>query len=83
MYLIIKLWDFWGCLVARGFVARRRFKKLLADGRRQAGLVADFLEYLPNGGTRIKDRVVKLIVADKARPKGIDTVCLIVCLPGG
>ncbi|XP_062516567.1 myosin-IIIb-like [Corticium candelabrum] len=55
--------------IARGFIARRRFKKLLADGRRQAGLVADFLEYLPNGGTRIKDRVVKLIVADKARPK--------------
>lgn len=57
-------------LVARGFIARRRFKKLLAVARREAGLIADFLEYLPRGAVKASDRVGKLVKADKARPKG-------------
>jgi myosin-3 len=56
--------------IVRGFIARRRFKKLRAEAQRQAGIIADFLEYLPNGARRANDHIGMLIQADKARPKG-------------
>eukprot|EP00118_Oscarella_pearsei_P013160 m.102196 g.102196 ORF g.102196 m.102196 type:complete len:1038 (+) comp37156_c0_seq1:160-3273(+) len=55
--------------IARGFLAKRKFRKLLAEAASQRSVVAEFLDSIPKKQSNVANRLANMIVADRARPK--------------
>ena len=57
-------------LVVRGFICRRRFKKLLEQLRKEASQVAAFTSAIPGPIDAAYQKLKVLVTADANRPKG-------------
>lgn len=56
-------------LVVRGFICRRRFKKLLEQLRKEASQVAEFTKAIPGPIDAVYEKLKLLATADANRPK--------------
>ena len=62
-------------LVVRGFICRRRFKKLLEQLRKEASQVAEFTANIAGPVDAAYQKLKLLNAADAKRPKGQSVSC--------
>ena len=55
--------------MVRGFICRRRFKKLLEQLRKEASQVAEFTKTIPGPIDAVYEKLKLLATADANRPK--------------